>query len=133
MKKLLIVDDDPIVLKMIEVHLSFEGFDILTAFDGFDALEKIERNKFDLIISDIMMQELSGLTLLSITRKFHGEIPIIFISSMDSNEDISRYLGLGADDFFIKPINLDRLSLRIQQLLEQVESDETKINKEIRS
>ncbi len=117
MKNILIVDDDPIIVKLFEQYLSSEGYTVVTAVDGFNALEKIETNIFDLIISDLMMPNLSGLTLLSISKEFHNKIPIIFISSLDQGDIITKTLGLGADEFMVKPINMEELSIRIKQLL----------------
>ena len=122
MKKILIVDDDPITLKMIGQYLFSEGYDIVTAIDGFNALEKIKKNKMDLIISDVMMPNLSGLTLLSIAKEFHHKTPIIFISSLDHGDIISKSVGLGVDDFIVKPIDLANLSIRIKKLLESAAS-----------
>ena len=126
MKKILIVDDDPITLKLVEQYLSSQGYNTITAMDGFDALEKIEKNKFDLIITDIMMPNLSGLSLFSISKKIHSEIPILFISSLDKGDIISKSLGLGAKDFIVKPINLEELSIRIKRLLPKQENTDVK-------
>lgn len=117
MKKILIVDDDPITLKLVEQYLSSQGYNTITAMDGFDALEKIEKNKFDLIISDIMMPNLSGLSLLSISKEFHHQIPVILISTLDKGDVVSKSLSLGANDFIVKPINLEELSIRVKRLL----------------
>ena len=117
MKKILIVDDDPIILKLIENHLSLEGYETTTAEDGFNALEKIQKNQFDLIISDIMMPNLSGLSLLSISKEFPVKVPIIFISSLNKGDIIAKSLRLGMDSFMAKPIDLKDLSERIKRMI----------------
>ena len=117
MKKILIADDDPSILKLIEHHLSLEGYEITTAEDGFNALEKIQKSQFDLIISDIMMPNLSGLSLLSISKEFQVNVPIIFISSLNKGDIISKSLRLGMDSFMAKPVDLKELSERIKRMI----------------
>ncbi len=115
---ILIVDDDPMTLKMIEQHLSTEGYTVTTAMDGYNALEKIESAKFDLIITDVMMPNLSGLSLLSLLKSFYfNKTPIILISSLDKLDVILQSLGLGIQNFIIKPIDLTDLSNRIKYLV----------------
>lgn len=117
MKKILIVDDEPIALKLLEQYLSLKGYDVTTALDGFIAIDKLEEHEFDLIISDVMMPNLSGLELLTISKEFHNKIPIIFVSVLDSWEIISKSLELGVDDFIVKPINFAELIMKIEKLL----------------
>ena len=78
---------------------------------------EIERNTFDLIISDVMMPNLTGLTLLSLTKEFHHSIPIIFISSLTKADVIAKSIGLQPDDFLVKPIELEKLSEMVKRLL----------------
>lgn len=119
MKKILIVDDDSITLRLMEDHLSLQGYEVTTALDGFKALEKIEKNKFDLIISDVMMPNLSGLSLLSLLKTYYFDnTPIILVSSLDKSNIIIRSLGLGANNFLVKPIDFEALTKRVAKLLE---------------
>src|SRR4051812_13312717 len=121
MKKILLVDDDPLTLKMLEHYLSEQGYNITTAVDGYEALEKIEKTKFDLVITDVMMPNLSGLSLLSLLKTFYyDKTPIMLISSLDKLDIIIQSLGLGAENFIIKPIDLEDLSERIRKLLRPV-------------
>ena len=117
MEKILIVDDDPIVVKSLSEFLREQGYDVRTAIDGYNGLVEIERNTFDLIISDVMMPNLTGLTLLSLTKEFHHSIPIIFISSLTKADVIAKSIGLQPDDFLVKPIELEKLSEMVKRLL----------------
>lgn len=98
--KILIVDDNKSVLKAIEHNLKVKGYDTLIAEDGFRAIEIIQKEKIDLIISDIIMPNISGLVLLNLLKEFYyNNTPIIFISSLDKGDVILRSLGLGIIDF----------------------------------
>lgn len=117
MKKILVVDDDKILCDAIEFTLASDGFDVITAEDGFSALKVIDNQMLDLIICDIMMPNLSGLSLLSILKQYNcSKIPVILISSLDKADVISSSLGLGATDFITKPINFEELSCKVKKL-----------------
>lgn len=108
--KILVVEDDKLMLKAIVHNLNNKGYKTLTAEDGFRALDMIQKEEIDLIISDIMMPNISGLALLNLLKQFYyNNIPVILISSLDKGDIISRSLGLGATDFITKPIDFDRL------------------------
>lgn len=118
MKRILIVDDEPMTLKIMGHYLTLQGYETTIASDGYIAIEEIEKHKFDLIITDIMMPDLSGLSLLSLLKTYYlDKTPIILISSLDQGELVLQSLGLGAEDFFVKPIDLSFLSERIKTLL----------------
>lgn len=117
-KKILIVEDDKTLLEAISFKLLNEGYHIEKAEDGWEALKVVERNKIDLIISDIMMPNISGLSLLSALSEFQIErIPVIVISSLDKGNVMMSAMGLGAYDFIIKPVDFDELCTRITLLL----------------
>lgn len=116
--KILVVDDDAMVLESIAHTLGNEGYDVVIANDGFKALEIIENHRMDLIISDIMMPHLSGITLLGLLKQFYSkQIPVILISSLDKGEIIVSALGLGANDFMVKPINYEELTIRVKKFI----------------
>jgi len=117
MQKILIADDEPVVLKLLEQYLSSEGYAITTVTNGTEALDKLFDNKYDLIISDIMMPNLSGLVLLNLVRDLPIKVPIIFISSLDGGDIIKKSMKLGLDAFLQKPIDLKELSLKVKRLL----------------
>jgi DNA-binding response OmpR family regulator len=122
-KSILIVEDDKTLLEAMAFKLKQEGYKVEKAEDGWEALSVVERNKIDLIISDIMMPNVSGLSLLSVLKEFNMErIPVIVISALDKADVIMSAIGLGAHDFIIKPINFDELCTRISLLLSKEEN-----------
>lgn len=119
--KVLIADDDKVLLEAVAFTLQNDGFDVITADDGFQALDIIQKQEpLDLIISDIMMPNMTGLGLLSLLKKFYFDsVPVILMSTLDKKEVILSAMKLGAQDFILKPFNLEELSLRVKRLLEQ--------------
>jgi DNA-binding response OmpR family regulator len=113
--KILVVDDDPIMLEAIRHCLTENDIEVVTAQNGFEAISLAQDGCLDLIISDIMMPEMSGLSLLCLLKQFYfNSIPIIIISSLDKADVILSSLGLGAEDFISKPIDFSQLSSRVR-------------------
>ncbi len=116
--KILLVDDDPIMLETLTRILKADGFDIITASNGIKAIEMLEQKQFNLVISDIMMPYMSGLGLLKILKEhYFNRIPVILISSLDKSEIILSALNMGADDFVLKPVNYSELKIRIKKYI----------------
>ncbi len=114
--KILVVDDDLITLETIKFKLKAEGHQIITANDGIAACETIQNNPVDLIISDVMMPNMNGLEMLSLLKRFYySKIPVIFISSLENESLITKSLGLGVEDYIIKPINFQELLLKVRK------------------
>lgn len=114
--KILVVDDDEMILKVIQHQLEAEGYKIITAKDGMMAFEIIKKDDIDLIISDIMMPDMSGLTMLSLLKRFYySKVPVIFISSLDQGNLITQSLGLGVEDYLVKPLNFKELLARVKK------------------
>lgn len=108
--KILIVDDDKMQLEAISHQLQLDGYETVTAENGFDALDVINKIKIDLIVSDIMMPNISGLGLLSLLKQFYfNKIPVIIISALDKADVVIHSIGLGAVDFVSKPIDFSLL------------------------
>lgn len=108
--KILVVDDDKLILKVISHFLKINGFETILAQNGFEAFSTIKKEKVDLIICDVMMPNLSGLELLNLMREFyHKKIPKIIISSLNMNEVVLCSIGLGVSDYISKPIDFNRL------------------------
>lgn len=117
--KILIVDDDKLMLGAISHYFESEGYETCIAEDGFQALGIIQKQKIDLVISDIMMPNLSGLSLLNLLKQFYfNNIPVILISSLNRGDLIIRSLGLGATEFLTKPIDFSKLLLMVKKQLE---------------
>lgn len=114
--RILVVDDDKLMVDAIEFSLKNEGYEVITALDGQDAFEIIQNQQLDLIIADIMMPGLSGLELLNLLKiHLFKNTPVILTSSLNQGEVVSTAFSLGADDFIIKPINFDELLLRVKR------------------
>lgn len=93
-----------------------DGYDTVIAENGYEALDIINKVKIDLIISDIMMPNISGLGLLSLLKQFYfNRIPVIIISSLDKADIVLRSIGLGASDFISKPIDYKELLKRVKK------------------
>ena len=130
MYNILVCDDDKEIVKAIEIYLSKEGYNILKAYDGNEALEILKKNDdIQLIILDIMMPKLDGIETANIIRK-DKSIPIIMISAKD--EEIDKILGLelGADDYITKPFSVRELVARVKANLRKAElnNSNTKID-----
>ncbi len=116
--KVLVCEDDEMVLKMVEFKLQKEGHEVFLANDGKEAIEKIQSIKPDIIITDIMMPYLTGLEIVHKVRKEMGlNIPIIIVSSIGLEKTVLEAFQLGADDFITKPFSPNELSVRVKKLL----------------
>ena len=118
-KKILIVDDDPPIVELLKVTLEKSGFKTEVAYDGEEALEKTKSRKPDLILLDIMLPTKDGYSVLDELRASSEFkiLPIVIISAKVQEVDISFGLEKGADDYFTKPLDLEKLVLRVQELL----------------
>ena len=114
--KILVVDDERLLVKGIKFNLENEGYEVETAFDGASAVELAKGGGFDLIILDLMMPEVDGLTACMRIREFSA-VPIIMLTAR--GEDADKIIGLesGADDYVTKPFNILELKARIRALL----------------
>lgn len=113
MYTILIVDDEPDIRNLIQETLTLKGYKCITAVNGMDAFDKLKTNTVDLIITDIMMPLLDGYNLIREIRK-GSNIPVIFLSARGENMDKILGLGLGADDYLVKPVSMDELSARTE-------------------
>jgi len=117
--KILIVDDEPDVVQLIEYNLKSAGYDVVTATDGQDALQQARGSSPDLIILDLMLPEVDGLDVCKILRRDAGTagIPIVMLTAKASETDRVLGLELGADDYVTKPFSPRELVLRVKRLL----------------
>jgi DNA-binding response OmpR family regulator len=123
----LVVDDDPVILKLLEVNFEMEGFTVVTAKDGEEGIEVARREQPDLIVSDIMMPKKSGLELVTELKSDPGtsDIPIILLSAKAQNADVRSGMDAGADDYVTKPFEPLDLVDRVNRLLEERASKRT--------
>ncbi|HES9065222.1 TPA: response regulator transcription factor [Streptococcus pyogenes] len=129
MKKILIVDDEKPISDIIKFNLTKEGYDIVTAFDGREAVTIFEEEKLDLIILDLMLPELDGLEVAKEIRKT-SHVPIIMLSAKDSEFDKVIGLEIGADDYVTKPFSNRELLARVKAHLRRTETIETAVAEE---
>jgi len=121
-KKILIADDEPDILEIIKYNLSKEGYDVYTAKDGNDAVEKAKKNQPDLIILDIMMPYKTGIEVCNILRSqalFQHTI-IIFLTALSDEMSQIKGLEIGADDYLNKPINPKVLVSRVNAMFRRI-------------
>lgn len=110
MKRILVIDDDKLFQRAIAFNLKENNYDVITADNAFSALELIDRYRIDGVISDIMMPDISGLSLLSLLKKFYyNRIPVLIISSLGKEKAEPISLSLGAYAFMPKPIDFEEL------------------------
>jgi two-component system response regulator VicR len=118
----LVAEDDMIMLKTIEVRLKKDGYHVITAQDGKEALKQIELQSPDLIITDIMMPFLSGLEIVGAVKNKGGkDTPIIVLSTMGQENVVLEAFKLGADDFITKPFSPKELSMRVQRYAQKLD------------
>ena len=116
---ILVIDDEPATLKVMKANLSREGYEVLTALDGADALAILQHERVDVVIADYMMPNLDGLSLLKKMRDSGMDIPTIVITAHGSIEHAVKAMQLGALTYLTKPINYDELLLVLNRGLEQ--------------
>ena len=114
--KILVVDDEKLLVKGIKFNLENEGYQVETAYDGQEALERARVGGYDLIILDLMMPKLDGLKACMMIREF-STVPIIMLTA--KSEDVDKIIGFesGADDYITKPFNILELKARVRALL----------------
>ncbi|MFA7673744.1 MAG: response regulator transcription factor [Clostridia bacterium] len=117
MFNILIVEDDKNLRRLIGAVLKQNGFDVLSANDGVQALEVLDSTKADLILCDIMMPNMDGYELTRSLRDAGYNMPILMITAKDALEDKRKGFLSGTDDYMVKPINMDEMLLRINALL----------------
>jgi DNA-binding response OmpR family regulator len=115
-KKILIVDDEPRYVRLMEANLISDNYEVLKAYNGQQALEIVEDQKPDLVLLDVMMPVLDGFTTCERIRKF-STVPIIMVTVKGEEKDRVRGLDLGADDYIVKPFSATELLARVRAVL----------------
>jgi DNA-binding response OmpR family regulator len=114
--KILVVDDEPRYLRLIEANLLTEGYEVVTAQDGLQAVEIFSSNPTELVLLDIMMPNLDGFAVCQRIRQF-SNVPIIVLTAKGEEQDRVRGLDLGADDYLTKPFSATELLARVRAVL----------------
>jgi len=114
--KILVVDDEKLIVKGIKFSLEQDGMKVDTAYDGEEALELAKKNDYDLIILDVMLPKIEGTSVCQQIREF-SPVPVVMVTAKD--EDMDKIMGLeyGADDYITKPFNILELKARIKAIL----------------
>ena len=120
MYNIMVVDDEKDIVKAIEIYLKTDNYNVLKAYNGYDALELMEKNKIDLFLVDIMMEGMDGLELTQKIREV-SNAPIIILSAKSELNDKVMGLNLGADDYITKPFDAVELLARIKSCLRRLE------------
>ncbi len=119
--RILIVDDELSILKYLRANLEAEGYEVLAAMDGVQALQTLEAELPDLIVLDIMMPEMDGLEVCRRLREW-SQLPIIMLSARDDESDKVQCLNLGADDYITKPFSKDEFIARVRAVMRRAEA-----------
>ncbi|ACO83890.1 response regulator transcription factor [Clostridium botulinum] len=128
--KILIVDDDKTIVEFLQIFLIKEGYEVRISYNGEEALDKIRSEQFNLILMDIMMPKLDGFGAIKGIKKLTN-IPIIFLTAKDSQQDKIKGFISGCDDYITKPFDLVELSLRVSAILKRVSTSVVEENEDI--
>jgi two-component system, OmpR family, alkaline phosphatase synthesis response regulator PhoP len=123
MPRILAVDDEPNIVRLIEVNLTRHGYTVDTANNGVQALEKIRTNRPDLVVSDVMMPEMDGFELLSSIRRDPAleSLPVIMLTAKAGDKDVMSGYSRGADMYLTKPFNPAELLAFVKRILQSSE------------
>ena len=121
--KILVIEDEQNIARMLELELSYEGYEVSKAFDGREGLTLALAGGFDLILLDIMLPALSGMEVLRRLRK-SSAVPVIMLTARDSVTDKVSGLDLGANDYITKPFEIEELLARVRAALRNKTADE---------
>lgn len=121
MAKLLVVDDEIKIREMIKKYANFEGYEVVEAGDGFEAISLCKNDHFDLIIMDVMMPELDGFSAVKEIRK-EKDIPVIMLSARGEEYDRIHGFEVGVDDYVVKPFSVKELMMRVAAVLSRTKT-----------
>lgn len=114
--KILIAEDNSLMLKIIQKSLEKKGFEVITTIDGLDAIQKIEEHHPDVVILDIMMPFYSGLEIVSKLKQDSNKVRVIVISDMGQQSVVDEAMKLGADEYIFKPFSINTLVSNIYRI-----------------
>jgi two-component system alkaline phosphatase synthesis response regulator PhoP len=120
-RKILVVDDEPSIVTLLQFNLEQAGFDVLTAYDGKEALHQATREKPELVILDLMLPEMDGLEVCKTLRSQNNSVPILMLTAKDDELDKILGLELGADDYLTKPFSPREVVARVKAILRRTD------------
>jgi DNA-binding response OmpR family regulator len=116
MTRILVVDDEPLYIRLLEINLRTEGYEVITATNGLEALELISSKNPDLVLLDLMMPKLDGVTTCERIRQF-SNIPVIMVTAKGEEQERVKGLNVGADDYIVKPFSATEVLARVRAVL----------------
>jgi len=116
---ILLVEDEEHLHEALKLNLEMEGYEVDSAYDGGEALKKIQSAHYDLLILDIMLPSLDGFSITEHMRLNNNQTPILIVSAKNTSANRVQGLKLGADDYLTKPFNLEELLLRVSKLIQK--------------
>jgi two-component system KDP operon response regulator KdpE len=126
-RRILIVDDEAGLRELVRINLEHEGFDVFQAENGAQSLTAVQEHQPDMVIMDVMMPEMDGWEACRKLREF-STVPVLMLTARVQSQDIVTGLDSGADDYLVKPFNMDELMARVRALLRRVPSPNRPIN-----
>lgn len=133
-KKILVVDDDDEIRELLEFDLSHSGYCVETAIDGMDGLNKAVNNYYDIVLLDVMMPKMNGFDVCKNLRKAKPDVPVLLLTAKGTIGDKTQGFDCGADDYLVKPFDIQEVLLRVKALLRRNtdnSQNETEFKKEI--
>lgn len=122
-KRILLVEDEERLLEVVKLNLELEGYEVQTAVNGKEALNRFHQERFDLILLDVMLPQMDGFAVCRSIRLENRKVPILFLTAKNSAQDRVMGLKIGGDDYLVKPFDLEELLLRVQRLLERASTE----------
>ena len=132
-ERILVIEDDPSILRGLQLNLGMEGYAVRSAMDGETGLELARTEKPDLLVVDVMLPRMDGLSVVREVRRLDPDVPVLILSAKGQETDKVAGLRLGADDYLVKPFGLKELLARIDALLRRRRArGETGVNRSVR-
>ncbi len=116
--RILVVDDEESIRDLLRLVLTGEGYSVVTANDGVEAIEYLEAQRFDLIITDLVMPKVNGVEVLRAAKRIDPNYPVMVITGFPSVETVTKLVRLGVGDYLTKPFNIDVVIVTVAKLLE---------------
>lgn len=118
-RQILIVEDEEKIARLLEIELTYEGYETTKVYDGYEGFAAIKSQEWDLILLDVMLPGISGIEILRRTRSIPSNVPVILLTAKDAIEDKVAGLDLGANDYVTKPFQMEELLARVRAHLRQ--------------